>query len=67
MTTAITGRLLHDLVAGTHAEGITALAVEATIDRAGMQCRGDRDMPLRCGRRRPWSIRGRADTAVPGV
>ena len=33
MTTAITGRLLHDLVAGTHAEGITALAVEATIDR----------------------------------
>jgi hypothetical protein len=33
MTTAITGRLLHDLVAGTHAEGITALAVEAAIDR----------------------------------
>ncbi len=33
MTTAITGRLLHDLVAGTHAEGITALAVEATINR----------------------------------
>ena len=33
MTTAITGRLLHDLVAGTHAEGITALAVEATIER----------------------------------
>ncbi len=27
MTTASTGRLLHDLVAGTHAEGITALAV----------------------------------------
>ena len=33
MTTAITGRLLHDLVAGSHAEGITALAVEAAIDR----------------------------------
>jgi 8-oxo-dGTP diphosphatase len=33
MTTAITRRLLQDLVAGTHAEGITALAVEAAIDR----------------------------------
>ena len=29
--------------------------------------RGDRDRPLRCGRRRPGTITGRADTAVPGV
>jgi ADP-ribose pyrophosphatase YjhB (NUDIX family) len=33
MTTAITGKLLHDLAAGTHAQGITALAVEAAIER----------------------------------
>jgi hypothetical protein len=34
MTTAeVTARLLHDLVAGSHAEGITELAVEAAIGR----------------------------------
>ncbi len=30
-TAAVTGPLLHDLVAGSHAEGVTALAVEAAI------------------------------------
>lgn len=32
MTPAVTAGLLHHLVAGTHAEGITALSVEAVID-----------------------------------
>ena len=33
MTPAVTAGLLHHLVAGTHAEGITALSVEAAIER----------------------------------
>ena len=32
MTPAVTAGLLHDLVAGSHAEGITALGVEAVIE-----------------------------------
>jgi 8-oxo-dGTP pyrophosphatase MutT (NUDIX family) len=32
MTPAVTAGLLHDLVAGSHAEGITALGVEAAIE-----------------------------------
>ena len=31
-TPAVTGALLHHLVTGSHAEGITALAVEAAIE-----------------------------------
>ena len=29
---AVTGALLHDLVTGSHAEGITALGVEAVVE-----------------------------------
>ena len=32
MTPAVTGTLPHDLVTRSHAEGITALAVEAAIE-----------------------------------
>ena len=35
---AVTGTLLHDLVTGSHAEGITALGVETVIEHDDPSC-----------------------------